>query len=57
MINRVGAPFFAVVADQLRAQPARLHAHDRIGARIERCLLAEDLHADDVFLQFVAGAR
>ena len=53
----VGASLFAVVADQLRAQPPRLHADDRIGARIERVFLAEHLHADDVFLQLVPAAR
>ena len=42
-------------SDEPGAQPARLHADDRIGARIERRLLAEDLDADDVFLQLAAA--
>ena len=52
----VGAGLLAVVAHQPRAQPARLHAHDRVGARVERRLLVEDLHADDVLLQLIAAA-
>ena len=56
MTSLVGAAFLAVVAHQLGAQPPRLHAHDRVGARIERLLLAEHLDADDVFLQLVAAA-
>ena len=52
----VGASFFAVVAHQFGPQPPRLHADDRVGARIEGLFLAEHLHADDVFLQLVPAA-
>ena len=45
--------FLAVVALETGAQPAGLHAHDRIGPRVERGLPAEDLHADRVFLEVV----
>ena len=45
-----------VVPDEFRAQPARLHAHDRVVSRIEGVLLAEHLHADDVFLQLMSAA-
>ena len=53
----VAVAFVAVVAGEPRAQPAGLDADDRIGARIEGRFLAEDLHADDVFLQIAAAAR
>ena len=51
----VGPSLLAVVAQQARAQPSRLDADDRVGARIERRLLVEDLHADDVLLQLIAA--
>ena len=50
--NAVAAPFLAVILHQLGAEASRLHAHDRVGPRIERLLLAKHLHADDVLLQF-----
>jgi hypothetical protein len=53
----IGAALFTVVADELGSQPPRLHAHDRIGARVERVLLAEDLHADDILLQLGSASR
>ena len=52
----VRATLFAIIANQLRPQPPRLDAHDRIRARIERLLLAENLHADDVLFQLAAAA-
>ena len=55
--QRVGAAFLAVVAHQARAQPPRLHPDDRVGARIERRVLVEDLDADHVFLELIAASR
>ena len=55
MTTASAAAFLAVVAHQPRAQAPRLHADDRVGARIERRVLVEDLHADDVFLELVAA--
>src|SRR5262249_54188610 len=52
--ERVRSTFFAVVPDEPRAQPPRLHAHDRVGTRVERRILVEDLYADHVFLQLIA---
>ena len=52
----VAMALFAVIARQPRAQAARLHAHDRVGARIERRFLAEHLDADHVFLELAAAA-
>src|SRR5256885_1162774 len=49
----VCASFLAVMVNELCTQPARLHADDRVGAWIERLLLAEYLDADHVFLQLV----
>ena len=52
----VALTLFAVVAREPRAQPPRLHPHDRVGARIERRFLPEDLDADHVLLEVAAAA-
>jgi hypothetical protein len=52
----VGVTVLAIVANQPRAEPPRLDAHDRIRARVEGRLLAEHLDADHVFLQLAAAA-
>ena len=49
------AALLAVIAGESRAQAAGLDADDRVGARVERRALVEDLHADDVFLQLIAA--
>ncbi len=48
--HRVRAAVAVVVCLQLGSQPARLHAYDRVHARIVRRLAIEDFHADQVFL-------
>jgi hypothetical protein len=52
----VGLTLRAVVARHARAEAPRLNPDDRIRARVEGRLLAEDLHADHVFLELVAAA-
>ena len=53
--DRIRAADLAVIPLEPRSQPARLHAYDRVGARVERRILVEHLHADDVFLELVAA--
>ena len=48
--------FFAVVARQLCAQTARLHAHDRVVPRVERSVFSEHLHSDHELFEPVAAA-
>src|SRR5207253_3193685 len=52
----VGVALRVVIPVQSRAKAARLNANDRIGARIERRILAKHLDADDVFLQFIPAS-
>src|SRR4029079_16581552 len=52
----VAGALLLVIANQLGAQPPRLHPDDRIRSRIERRLLAEDMHADDVLLELGAAS-
>src|SRR2546422_526996 len=42
---------------ELRSQPPRLHAHDRIVSRIEGVVLPEHLHPHDELLQPLAATR
>ena len=53
--QRVVPALFAVVLRQACAQPTGLHAHQRIGTRVEGVFLLEDLDGDDVLLE-LAGA-
>ena len=46
-----------VVANEPRAQAAGLYPDDGVGARVEGRFLAEDLHADHVFLEIAAASR
>ena len=52
--NRVLSPLGPIVLRQLCAQPARLDADYRVGARIERISTIEGLDTDRVFLQILA---
>ena len=56
MITSSLRAIFLIVANELRAQPARLHSDDRIGPRIEGRFLAEDVHADDVLFELGAAS-
>ena len=55
-INLVAIALIAIIAGESRAQPPGLDANDRIGARIERGFLAEDLDPDHIFLEIAAAA-
>ena len=52
--QRAVSAFLLVVILESTANIMCLHAHDRVSARIERGILVEDLHTDDVFLELVA---
>jgi hypothetical protein len=51
----IGASFLTVIPDELGSQPARLHADDGIGPRIEGVLFTADAHANDVLLEIVGA--
>jgi hypothetical protein len=56
-LQRVGAALGRVVLDEPAPQPPGLHAHERIGLRIEIAGAAEYFDRDRVALQTIRGAR
>jgi hypothetical protein len=54
--DRVALPSPEVIALQAAAEPAGLHAHDRIDLRIEACVTPQDLEGDRVRVQAIASA-
>ena len=51
----VSGAFVLIVALESCAQPTRLHAYQRVSARVEGVFLPEDLNRNDVFLQGIAS--
>jgi hypothetical protein len=43
--------FLTVIAGELRSQTSSLNTYNRIISWVERVVFAEDLHADDEFLE------